>query len=112
MMADTFLYLTTRGRTTGEPRQIEIWFVEHDGRYYLCSERREQSNWVKNIEHDAAISWSIGTRGDKQASLAQRAGRGRVVSAQKEPELAKKVAELFKKKYGWSEGLFVELSGD
>jgi hypothetical protein len=29
---EQFLYLTTTGRKTGLPREIEIWFVELDSR--------------------------------------------------------------------------------
>jgi len=29
------LYLTTIGRKTGLPREIEIWFVTFTGRFYL-----------------------------------------------------------------------------
>ena len=32
-----FLYLTTIGRRTGLPREIEIWFTERDGRYYVIA---------------------------------------------------------------------------
>jgi len=39
MKADAqFLYLTTTGRKTGLPREIEIWFVEADGRVYILAE--------------------------------------------------------------------------
>jgi len=30
--SEPFLYLTTRGRRSGRPHQIEIWFAAHDGR--------------------------------------------------------------------------------
>jgi hypothetical protein len=32
-----------------QPRQIEIWFTEHGGRFYLIAER-ESANWVRNIQ--------------------------------------------------------------
>ena len=32
------LHLTTTGRRTGAPREIEIWFVVHRGRLYLFAE--------------------------------------------------------------------------
>lgn len=108
-MAESFLYLTTKGRKSGEPRQIEIWFVEHENRFYLCSERREASNWVQNIAADAAISWSVGSREDPQSDVAQRHGHGRIIDAKAEPELARKVKSLLDKKYDWSDGLLVEL---
>ena len=34
-MPERFLYLTTIGRVSGQPRTIEIWFVEHDGAFYV-----------------------------------------------------------------------------
>ena len=109
-MAEHFLYLTTIGRTTGEPRQIEIWFVEHAGRHYLVSEKREKSGWVKNIERTPTISFSVGTREDHQAGLLARRARARIVRAEAEPELARTIAALMDTKYGWSDGLIVELS--
>ena len=41
-----YLYLTTTGRVTGQPREIEIWFTEHGGHFYLTAER-ESANWVR-----------------------------------------------------------------
>ena len=47
MSESEFLYLTTTGRLSGQPRQIEIWFTERDGRYYLLAEHGEQAGWVR-----------------------------------------------------------------
>jgi len=44
-----FLYLTTTGRRSGQPRQIEIWFTERDGRYYVIAEHLWDTQWVRNI---------------------------------------------------------------
>ena len=44
------LYLTTIGRTTGLPREIEIWFVVWCERLYLFAETGEAAGWVKNIK--------------------------------------------------------------
>jgi len=38
-----FLYLTTVGRRTGLSREIEIWFTERDGRFYIIAEHRERA---------------------------------------------------------------------
>ena len=43
-----YLHLTTTGRVTGQPREIEIWFTEHGGHFYLVAER-ESANWMRNI---------------------------------------------------------------
>ncbi|HEX2676115.1 MAG TPA: nitroreductase/quinone reductase family protein, partial [Polyangiales bacterium] len=69
MSDDTFLYLETRGRKSGQPRKIEIWFVEHAGRYYLCAEMRERAQWVQNVRAHAAVTFSVGTRGDEGARV-------------------------------------------
>jgi deazaflavin-dependent oxidoreductase (nitroreductase family) len=108
-MAESFLYLTTTGRTTGQPRELEIWFVEHDGRYYLCAQNRERAQWVKNLEADPKLSFTVGTRDDRESQLARLSGTGRVVHAEKEPELVRTICARFNKKYGWSDGLVVEL---
>ena len=38
-----YLYLTTIGRKSGKPHSIEIWFVAHDGCYYMVNEDPEES---------------------------------------------------------------------
>lgn len=108
-MQEHFLYLTTIGRKTGLPRQIEIWFVEHQGRYYMVSERREQSNWVKNMQREPRVRFSIGVRDDEEALLPVTPARGRMVTPEREPVLAAQVSALMDDKYGWSDGLIVEL---
>jgi deazaflavin-dependent oxidoreductase (nitroreductase family) len=45
---EQYLYLTTRGRNTGLPREIEIWFTYRDGRFYLIAEY-QTSNWLQNL---------------------------------------------------------------
>jgi deazaflavin-dependent oxidoreductase (nitroreductase family) len=109
-MADVFLYLTTNGRKTGLPRRIEIWFVESGGVHYVVSEMRRASGWVKNIERDPRVSFSVGTRGARESALPNAAARARPVERQDEPELAARVSALMDEKYGWSDGLIVELS--
>jgi deazaflavin-dependent oxidoreductase (nitroreductase family) len=53
------LYLTTLGWKTGKQHRIEIWFAEHNGKYYIISERRDSAHWVQNIKHNPAVSFSI-----------------------------------------------------
>lgn len=40
--------LTVAGRTSGEPREVPVLPIEHDGARYLVSTRGE-SAWVKNV---------------------------------------------------------------
>ena len=102
--SDPFLYLTTTGRKSGKPHQIEIWFVAYAGCYYLVTEDPEQSDWVKNIRHNPAITLSVGSR---DANVI--AGTGRPLDRAQEPQLADAIAALMNAKYDWSEGLIVEL---
>jgi deazaflavin-dependent oxidoreductase (nitroreductase family) len=97
-----FLYLTTTGWKTGKPHQVEIWFVAHQGRYYLVSEHRERSHWVQNIQHNPAVTFRV------EAQVFQ--GKGRVVDPAREPRLIADVAALMDAKYDWSDGLVVELA--
>jgi deazaflavin-dependent oxidoreductase (nitroreductase family) len=98
----SYLYLTTNGHKSGRPHEIEIWFVLHAGRYYLVSEKRERSHWVQNIRHTPALVFRVGGQ--------RFNGQGRVVDPGAEPELAAAVRALMNDKYGWSNGLIVELT--
>src|SRR5436190_556676 len=102
MEESKFLYLTTTGWKSLKPHQIEIWYVELNGRYYLVSEHREKSHWVKNIQHIPAISFRVG--------IDSFEGTGRVVDSTAEPLLAAEVSKLMDAKYEWSDGLIVELA--
>jgi deazaflavin-dependent oxidoreductase (nitroreductase family) len=95
------LYLTTAGRVTGQPREIEIWFTEHGGRFYLIAER-ESANWVRNIQSQPQVKVRVG--------YAEFNAIARVVHNDREPQLATTVKALFDAKYGWSDGLIVELT--
>ena len=100
-MAETFLYLTTTGRRTGQPHHIEIWYVEHDGCYYLCSEQRDRADWVRNLRRTPAVQFYVAARGQ---DISPRPASARVVS---DEETTARVKALFDAKYGWSSGLFV-----
>ena len=49
-----YLYLTATGRVTGQAREIEIWFTERDGRFYLVAQR-QSANWVRNIQSQPQV---------------------------------------------------------
>jgi deazaflavin-dependent oxidoreductase (nitroreductase family) len=97
-----YLYLTTTGRKTGEPREIEIWFTHLNRSYYLIAEHRERANWVQNILHDPRVSFRVGKQ--------KFNGAGRVVDETKEEDLWRSIRALSDEKYGWSDGLVVELT--
>jgi len=53
---EEYCYLTTRGRVTGRPHQIEIWFVVHTGELYLMSGGMDKSDWVKNLLKEPQVT--------------------------------------------------------
>ena len=55
-------YLTTTGRTSGKPHQIEIWFGLRDGTLYLLSGGGDSADWVRNVRKHAAVTVRIGSR--------------------------------------------------
>ena len=56
---EEYCYLTTHGRITGNPHQIEIWFVVHNGVVYLMSGGGLKSDWVKNLLKDPQVTLRI-----------------------------------------------------
>ena len=97
-----FLYLTTTGRRSGRPREIAIWFTRRYGQYYVIAERGEEAQWVRNLRAEPRV----GVR----AGLETFAATARVVDAVSEPELARGIRALSERKYGWGDGLVVELT--
>ena len=97
-----YLYLTTTGRLSGRPRRIEIWFTRHAGRYYLVAEHGRRAQWVRNLLADPAVRARVGARSFR--------ARARVVDRRAERELVGAVRRRSEAKYGWGDGLVVELS--
>lgn len=101
MSTAKYLYLTTTGHKTGKPHEIEIWYVEHRGCYYLVSEKREASHWVRNIRANPTISFRLG----------DRKWQGKA-SFPDDTQLLAAVKAKMEEKYGWSNGLVTELKHD
>jgi deazaflavin-dependent oxidoreductase (nitroreductase family) len=97
-----FLYLTTTGRRSGQPREIEIWFTRHEGRYYLIAEHGNQAHWVQNLRANPQVH--IRVAGSSIEATA------RVTDAKAEPALRGQIQALSEKKYGWGDGLIVEIT--
>ena len=47
--AERNAYLTTTGRLTGRPHEIEIWFATDGTTVWLLSGGGERSDWVQNL---------------------------------------------------------------
>ena len=57
-----YCYLTTTGRVSGEPREIEIWFALDGETLYMLSGGHDRSDWVKNLKRAPAVTVRIGAR--------------------------------------------------
>lgn len=59
---EPYCYLTTTGRVSGRPREIEIWFAaERAGTtLYLLAGGGERANWVRNLRADPRVSVRVG----------------------------------------------------
>jgi len=100
-----FLYLTTTGRRTGQPRQIEIWFVGAGGRYYVLAERGRRAGWVRNILEEPRVTIRLGSRQAPEVPA-----RARVLDPVADAEAWGAARRLAEAKYGWGDGLPVEIT--
>jgi len=70
---EDFCYLTTTGRVSGRPHEIEIWFslVPQTRTLYMLSGGRDRSDWVQNILRDPGVTVCIA--GEKFSGVAREA---------------------------------------
>jgi deazaflavin-dependent oxidoreductase (nitroreductase family) len=83
-------YLTTRGRKSGNPHEIEIWFGVHGPSLYLISGNGPTAHWYMNLVADPQVSVRI--EGDT------RIGRARVVI---DADERRRVGDVMGAKYVW-----------
>ena len=80
-----FCYLTTTGRVTGRPHEIEIWFalVPERRTLYMLSGGGDRSDWVKNLRRTPEV----------RVRIAEEIfdGRARVVGDGGEDELSRRL---------------------
>ena len=90
---EDFCYLTTIGRVTGRPHEIEIWFAIKGQTLYMLSGGRDRSDWVKNLRRTPEVTVHIaGERFEGQA---------RVVEAPEEDALARQLlVEKYERSFG------------
>ena len=59
--------ITTTGAKSGEPRRIEIWFHQIDGRWYIGGSPPRPRSWYRNLENDPHFTFHL--KGGVQADL-------------------------------------------
>lgn len=97
-----YLYLTTIGRVSGKPREIEIWFVESGSKLYILAEHFHDTQWVRNILRNPNVRVRLRDQ-EFQA-------HARVLDSQRDREDWRTAQQLARDKYGWGEGLPVEIT--
>ena len=83
-------YLTTTGRRTGQPHEIEIWFGIVDRTLYLISGNGPTADWYQNLVADPTVKVRIGQE--------TREGAAYVVT---DPEERRRVGDVMGAKYVW-----------
>jgi deazaflavin-dependent oxidoreductase (nitroreductase family) len=97
-----YLNLTTTGRKTGLPREIEIWFIVHSGSFYIFAEGFHRAQWVKNIERNPRVRVRVG---DQTLEAAAQA-----LDETRDAAEWRTVQDLARVKYGWGDGLPVRIT--
>jgi deazaflavin-dependent oxidoreductase (nitroreductase family) len=85
LSGEDFCYLTTTGRITGRPHEIEIWFalVPEACTLYMLSGGGGCSDWVKNLHRDPEVEIRIAGE--------HLGGRAREAKDIEEDELARRL---------------------
>src|SRR5215210_9326036 len=83
LAGEDFCYLTTTGRVTGRPHEIEIWFalVPERRTLYMLSGGGDRSDWVRNLRRTPEVTVRIADECFR--------GNARVVEEGEEDELAR-----------------------
>jgi len=91
---EEYCYLTTTGRLSGKPHEIEIWFGLRNSTLYLLSGGGEGSDWVKNLLKNPSVRVRIAKR--------TFAGTARLVKEKEEDTEARYL--LAEKYQEWEDG--------
>ncbi|MBW3603367.1 MAG: nitroreductase family deazaflavin-dependent oxidoreductase [Actinobacteria bacterium] len=59
---EPFAYLTTTGRVTGRPHEIEIWFAVDGATAYFLAGGRDRADWVRNLLREPRVTLRIADR--------------------------------------------------
>ena len=62
------IYVTTIGRVSGLPREIEIWFVTLHGKYFIMAES-PRAHWIRNIKRNTRVKVRIEDRQAKRSHV-------------------------------------------
>lgn len=78
LAADMTIDITTTGRHSGEPRRIEIWFLNVDGMIYITGSPGAR-DWYANLLADPALIFHL-----KESTTADLAATATIVTDREE----------------------------
>lgn len=87
---EEYCYLATRGRISGKPHEIEIWFVVCENLLFLMSGNLDKSDWVKNLLKEPSVTLRIA--GQTFAAF------GRVKQEKDEQQIRNLMADKYKER--------------
>ena len=82
--------VTTIGRRSGEPHEIEIWFGVIDDTMYLISGNGPTADWYRNALNDSQVS--VRLAGEMHEGVAREVT---------DPDERRRVGDLMGAKYPW-----------
>jgi deazaflavin-dependent oxidoreductase (nitroreductase family) len=84
--------ITTTGRRSGRPHEIEIWFAVLDGSLVMVAGNRERADWFRNLRADPRVKVRIG--GETHDGVA------RIVA---DPDERRRIGDVMGAKYHYSD---------
>jgi len=75
LASDQVIDITTTGRTTGEPRRIEIWYHRLDDHYYITGTPGRPRSWYANLVAHPAFTFHL-----KESATADLPARARPIT--------------------------------
>ena len=97
---ESLVQLTVRGRKSGKPHSVKIWFAVGNGKVYVTSGRGLGAQWIKNLQKNPDVILQIGATSLKGTALWRE---GPSVRAEVFPLFVRKyfLARLFSWVLGW-----------
>jgi deazaflavin-dependent oxidoreductase (nitroreductase family) len=83
LAGEEFCYLTTTGRVSGKPHEIEIWFALQGATAYMLAGGGLRADWVANLRKTPAVTLRIGET--------TFAAQGRIITGMAEDALARRL---------------------